>query len=134
MSFRDEMKQIFLRVAAGEVEPKEWEAWWNVSTTNLMTSWYSWRADAYLFGVWNLLTGKEAQGYAYREECVSHNSDYMEKLLKEFPKSGNDPRDAMPVHAVLSRSGQKSGEGQLTSNLMRQFDYFGWITEKDLSF
>ncbi|WP_304649365.1 hypothetical protein, partial [uncultured Duncaniella sp.] len=29
MNFQDEMKQIFLRVAAGEVEPKEWEAWWN---------------------------------------------------------------------------------------------------------
>ncbi len=29
MSFQDEMKQMFLRVAAGEVEPKEWETWWN---------------------------------------------------------------------------------------------------------
>lgn len=26
MSFQDEMKQIFLRVAAGEVELKEWES------------------------------------------------------------------------------------------------------------
>ena len=25
MSFQDEMKQMFLRVAAGEVEPEEWE-------------------------------------------------------------------------------------------------------------
>jgi len=45
MSFQDEMKRMFLRVAAwevepkewetwwaGEVEPKEWETWWNVST------------------------------------------------------------------------------------------------------
>lgn len=28
MSFQDEMKQMFLRVAAGEVEPEEWEKWW----------------------------------------------------------------------------------------------------------
>ena len=35
MSFQDEMKQIFLRVAAGEVEPKEWEAWWNSNRPKL---------------------------------------------------------------------------------------------------
>ena len=35
MSFQDEMKQIFLRVAAGEVEPKEWEVWWNSHSLKL---------------------------------------------------------------------------------------------------
>lgn len=29
MGLQDEMKQMFLRVAAGEIEPKEWEKWWN---------------------------------------------------------------------------------------------------------
>ncbi len=29
MSFQDEMKQIFLRVTAGEVEQREWKTWWN---------------------------------------------------------------------------------------------------------
>ena len=38
MSFQDEMKQIFLRVAAGEVEPKEWEAWWN-NRSNALSVW-----------------------------------------------------------------------------------------------
>ena len=38
MSFQDEMKQIFLRVAAGEVEPKEWEAWWNSHSLKLEES------------------------------------------------------------------------------------------------
>ena len=38
MSFQDEMKQIFLRVAAGEVEPEEWEAWWNSNKTKLEES------------------------------------------------------------------------------------------------
>lgn len=56
-----------------------------------------WRTDAYLFGVWYLLTGKEMEGYACLEECVRHNADYMENLLKEFPKASNDPRDAMAV-------------------------------------
>ncbi len=29
MNFQDEMKQMFLRVTAGAVEPEEWERWWN---------------------------------------------------------------------------------------------------------
>ena len=55
------------------------------------------RADDYLFGVWDLLTGKEAEGYARLEECVRHNSDYMKEHLKEFPNACNDPRHAMAV-------------------------------------
>ena len=35
MNFQDEMKQIFLRVAAGEMEPEEWEAWWNSNRPKL---------------------------------------------------------------------------------------------------
>ena len=56
-----------------------------------------WRADDYLFGVWDLLTGKETEGYARLEKCVNHNSEYMEERLKEFPEAYNDPRDAMAV-------------------------------------
>lgn len=29
MNFQDEMRQMFLRVVAGDVEPEEWEKWWN---------------------------------------------------------------------------------------------------------
>ena len=35
MGFQDGMKQMFLRVAAGEVEPKEWETWWNSNRLKL---------------------------------------------------------------------------------------------------
>ncbi len=35
MSFQDEMKQMFLRVAAGEVEPEEWAKWWNSNSLKL---------------------------------------------------------------------------------------------------
>lgn len=29
MNFQDEMKKVFLQVAAGVIEPAEWEQWWN---------------------------------------------------------------------------------------------------------
>ena len=35
ISFQDEMKQMFLRVAAGEVEPEEWGKWWNSNRDKL---------------------------------------------------------------------------------------------------
>ncbi len=35
MGFQDEMKQMFLRVAAGEIEPVEWEKWWNSNRLKL---------------------------------------------------------------------------------------------------
>ncbi len=35
MSFQDEMKQMFLRVTAGDVEPGEWEKWWNSNKVKL---------------------------------------------------------------------------------------------------
>ena len=35
MSFQDEMKRIFLRVAAGEMESEEWETWWNSNKARL---------------------------------------------------------------------------------------------------
>ena len=35
MGFQDEMKQMFLQVAAGKVEPEEWETWWNSNQARL---------------------------------------------------------------------------------------------------
>ena len=120
MGFQDEMKQMFLYVAAGNVEPKEWEKWWNSNKAtekdpndprtgrpmwNLGAEGkpHPWRSDDYLFGVWDLLTGKEAEGYARLDECVKYNSDYMKDHLKEFPNAYNDPRD--PI-AVMYRNAQ----------------------------
>lgn len=39
---------------------------------------------------YDLLNGKETEGYAHLEECVRHNSDYMKERLKEFPNACND--------------------------------------------
>ncbi len=57
-----------------------------------------------LFGVWDLPNGRETEGYAHLEECVRHNSDYMKKLLKEFPGACNDPRD--DIEDTLSKMEQ----------------------------
>ena len=35
MSFQDEMKQMFLQVAAGKVEPQEWKKWWDSNKEKL---------------------------------------------------------------------------------------------------
>ena len=35
MGFPDEMKQMFLQVAAGKTEPAEWEKWWNTHKDKL---------------------------------------------------------------------------------------------------
>ena len=35
MGFQDEMKQMFLRIAAGDVEPEECETWWNSNRLKL---------------------------------------------------------------------------------------------------
>ena len=40
---------------------------WNLDTEGKPDPW---RADDYLFGVWDLLSGREAEGYARLEECV----------------------------------------------------------------
>ena len=82
-----------------------------------------WRADDYLFGVWDLLSGKEMEGYARLEECVRHNSDYMGKYLKEFPGACNDPRDAMAVmyrNAQLFLETKEISDTQKRQNAIRE--------------
>ena len=56
-----------------------------------------WRADAYLFGVWDLLSGKEAAGYQQLATCVKKGAAYMQQCLKDNPKAYNDKRDSMAV-------------------------------------
>ena len=136
----DEMKQMFLYVAAGNVEPKEWEKWWNSNKAtekdpndprtgrpmwNLGAEGkpHPWRSDDYLFGVWNLLNGKETEGYVRLEECVRHNSDYMENRIKEFPEACNDPRDVMAVmyhNAQLFARTKEIADAEKRKNAIRE--------------
>ncbi len=92
--FAKERQDYLKATEIGPKNPRTSRLMWDLDSGGKQDSW---RADDYLFGVWNLLAGKEAEGYARLEECVRHNSDYMENYLKEFPKAYNDPRDAMAV-------------------------------------
>lgn len=56
-----------------------------------------WCADAYLFGVWNLLSGREEEGYRQLAECVKHGDGYMQQCLKVCPTAYNDKRDPMAI-------------------------------------
>ena len=92
--FAKERQDYLKATDTGPQNPRTNRPMWNLDTGGKEDPW---RADDYLFGVWNLLTGKETEGYARLEKCVNHNSVYMKERLKEFPEAYNDPRDAMAV-------------------------------------
>ena len=98
------------------VDPKTGRPMWDLDAEGKPDPW---RADSYLFGVWDLLTGKESEGYARLEECVRHNSDYMKDRLKEFPNACDDPRDAM---AVMYRNAQLFLETKEISDVQKRRD------------
>ena len=92
--FAKERRDYLKATEKGPNDPRTGRPMWDLDAEEKPDPW---RADSYLYGVWNLLTGKEAEGYARLEECVRHNSDFMKDRLKEFPNACNDPRDAMAV-------------------------------------
>ena len=98
--FAKERRDYLKATEKGPNDPRTGRPMWNPDGEEKPDPW---RADSYLSGVWNLLNGKEKEGYARLEECVRHNSDYMEVRLKEFPNACNDPRD--PI-AVMYRNAQ----------------------------
>lgn len=87
---------------ASEVGPKQpwgFRPMWNLGTGDSKDPW---RADAYLYGVWELLTGNEKEGYAHLDECVAHNAGYIKSYYasgssEEYVKAYNDPRDSLVV-------------------------------------
>ena len=98
--FAKERRDYLKAAEKGPNDPRTGRPMWNLAAEGKPDPW---RADDYLFGVWELLNGKETEGYMRLEECVGHNSDYMENRLKEYPEACNDPRDAM---AVMYRNAQ----------------------------
>ena len=92
--FAKERRDYLKATNTGPKDPRTGRPMWDLDPGEKEDPW---RAYDYLFGVWDLLTGKEIEGYARLEECVRHNSDYMESHLKEFPKAWDDPGDAMAV-------------------------------------
>ena len=92
--FAKERQSYLKATEIGPINPRNGRPMWDLDTGGKKDSW---RADDYLFGVWDLLSGKEEEGYALLEECVKYNSDYMEGRLKERPGAYNDSRDPMAV-------------------------------------
>ena len=70
--FAKERRDYLKATEKGPNHPRTGRPMWNLDTGGKPDPW---RADDYLFGVWNLLNGKEKEGYAHLEECVRHNSD-----------------------------------------------------------
>lgn len=94
-------RQEYLKAA--ETGPEEpwvpWRRMWDLGTGDRKDPW---RADAYLFGVWYLLSGKEKEGYACLDECLECNAGHMECYFMtgepdEYSKAYNDPRDSLAV-------------------------------------
>ena len=89
MSFQDEMKQIFLRVAAGEVEPKEWEAWWNSHSLKLEEALKRGDRGRMMPALWDAnyyWMAKTQSGVAYYFHAQGRPvkvSDYYEKKMLE---------------------------------------------------
>ena len=92
--FAKERRDYLKATEKGPKDPRTGRPMWNLDRGEKADPW---RADDYLLGVWDLLSGKEGEGYARLELCVRFHSEYMEERLKERPKAYNDPRDPMAV-------------------------------------
>lgn len=78
----------------GPKDPKNGRPMWDLDSRGKPDPW---RADDYLFGVWDLLSGREAEGYARLETCVRFHAKHMEERVKKYPHAHNDPRDSLAV-------------------------------------
>ena len=93
--FAKERQDYIKATEKGPIDPRARNrTMWDLSATDKK---HPWRADEYLFGVWDLLSGKEEEGYNRLEECVEYGAGYMRDCLKERPEAYNDPRDSMAV-------------------------------------
>ncbi|MBD5551675.1 MAG: hypothetical protein HDQ96_10980 [Lachnospiraceae bacterium] len=88
-------RQDYLEVTkTGPTDPRTGRPMWDLDDRERK---HPWRADDYLFGVWDLLSGREEEGYKRLAECVEYGADFMESCLKERPEAYNDSRDSMAV-------------------------------------
>ena len=89
MGFQNEMKQMFLHVAAGNVEPEEWEKWWNSNKARLEAALTRgdrvrmmpalWSADYY----WMVKTQSGIAYYFHAQGRPVKTSGYYEEKAKE---------------------------------------------------
>lgn len=83
------MKQIFLRVTAGEVEPEEWKTWWNSNRSKLEESLNRGDRGRMMPALWDAnyyWMAKTQSGVAYYFHAQGRPvkvSDYYEKKMQE---------------------------------------------------
>ena len=114
--FARERRDYLKATDTGPINPRTNRPMWDLDPGGKEDPW---RADDYLFGVWNLLNGMETEGYARLEKCVRHNSVYMNERLEEFPEACNDPRNPM---AVMYRNAQLFLETKKTPDAEKRRD------------
>lgn len=92
--FAKERLDYLKAVETGPNDPRTNRYMWDLSRGDKKDPW---RAEEYLFGVWELLSGREAEGYRLLSECVEYGADYMKSILKERQDACSDPGDSMAV-------------------------------------
>ena len=118
--FAKERRDYLKATEKGPNDPRTGRPMWNLDTEGKPDPW---RADDYLFGVWDLLSGREKEGYARLENCVQCNAEYMEERLKERPEAYNDSRDPMAVmyhNAQLFIRTKENTDGEKRRNAIRE--------------
>lgn len=91
--FAEERMEYVQATAVGPTDPRTGRNMWDVRADRNDP----WRAHAYLFGVWDLLSGREAEGYRQLAACVEKGAGYMQQCLETQPEAYNDRRNPMAV-------------------------------------
>lgn len=89
MNFRDEMKKVFLKVIAGEVEPAEWKNWWDSHIKELEAVLdrgdlgHIMPAEWSVSYHWMVRTQSGVAYHFYRQGRPMKTSDYYEKKRRK---------------------------------------------------
>lgn len=131
MSFQDDMKQMFLRVAAGEIEPGEWEKWWKSNSVRLeailtrgdrlrmMPA--SWSANYY----WMAKTQSGVAYYFHAQGRPVKTSGYYEEKARE--EELRDRQNALDTYHRKTALTRHLWEEYLERHPIEQVD-FDWMS------
>ena len=110
MNFQDEMKQIFLRVAAGDVEPEEWETWWNSNRSKLEESLNRGDRGRMMPALWDASyywMAKTQSGVAYyfhaQGRPVKVSGYYEEKMQEEEMRERQEAMESYHKDTAFAR-------------------------------
>lgn len=80
--FSQERQDYLRAVETGPVDPRTGRPMWGGAPRGERDPW---RENDYLFGVWDLLSGREEAGYARLSACLERNRPRVEEYLREYP-------------------------------------------------